>query len=162
VLRSGALAELRHAAGLVNNLSPSDWSRRSVIEAWTIGQVVAHLALFLSMYRLLLRGILSAHGSSVVAGIMGQVTDVIMPAAAPTFDVMNSVLPKVVCGLFPSEALVQHLLADVERTRRTLLRGRATDRTARACFEGGPYPPSFYVGVAVNELAIHAWASSRR
>jgi hypothetical protein len=79
---------------LVETLSLSEWSRRSAVEAWSIGDVVTHLDLFLIVYGRMFGAIAAGAGSTRVAKTLGWLTGSIMPTAAPVFNAVNGVIPK--------------------------------------------------------------------
>jgi uncharacterized protein (TIGR03083 family) len=156
-IKDGAIGELDHVVRLVQRLSPADWGRPSAVEAWTIGDVVVHLDLFVGIYSRMLGVILGGGGSSGLANAIGWLTGSVMPAAAPVFDSVNGALPKVVRRILAPAAMKRQFAAGARKTRESLMRTHAADYTRPVYYEGGPYPLSFYLAVIVNELAIHGW-----
>lgn len=156
-ITEGALAELEHLRWLVERLSPSDWSRPSAVEGWTIGQVVAHLDLFLAVYSRLLGTALSADASGGVAKTVGWLTESVVPSIGPIFHTVNGTLPTVMDRMLAPEVVTRQCTAGLRRTREFLL-AAGRDDDARPVHEApSSYPRSFYLAITVSELAIHGW-----
>jgi uncharacterized protein (TIGR03083 family) len=152
-----ALAELDHVSRVVESLAPKEWSRRSAVERWTVGDVVAHLDLFVGMYSRFLGNVLSGGGSSPMAKLIGWLTGSILPETAPVFDTINGAVPKVMNRLLAPDHIKRQFAAGARNTRDRLLHVTADDCVRPVFFEGGPYPLWFYLAIVVNELAIHCW-----
>jgi hypothetical protein len=156
-IRDGVLAELDHLTSLVEGLSPEDWSRPSAVRGWSVADVVAHLDVFIGMYGGFLSTVLAGRGSSTVARLIGLLIGSILPRVAPAFDAINGVIPKVVGGQLGPERVKRQFVVGAHRARQCVLRVCGDDYNRPVYFEGGPYPLSFYLGVVLNELAIHGW-----
>jgi Mycothiol maleylpyruvate isomerase N-terminal domain len=157
LVRIGALAELDHVRSLTGRLAPEDWNRRSAVEAWSIGEVVVHLDLFLATYSRFLERILNGHGSGTVAKTVGWISGSAIPAASPVFNAVNGALPRLVAALLPQHRVAETLAGGLANTRRQLQRTSAGDLSRPIYYEGGPYPLWFYLAIIMNELAMHAW-----
>jgi Mycothiol maleylpyruvate isomerase N-terminal domain len=96
-------------------------------------------------------------GSSSVARGIGWVAGSVMPSAAPLFDTMNAVIPKALGRVLSPQGVKAQFAAGARNTRRRLQQVGPDDYTRPVYFEGGPYPLAFYIGIIVNELAIHGW-----
>jgi uncharacterized protein (TIGR03083 family) len=153
----GAVAELEHVTRLVGHLSRRDWSRRSAVEAWTIGDVVAHLDLFLAMYRRMFGTIAAGAGSTRVAKSLGWLTGSMMPSAAPIFNAINGVIPRLMGRILSPDVVKQQFATNARKAREHFLELTPEDYFRPVYYEGGPYPFSFYLAIVINELAIHAW-----
>lgn len=156
-VRDGALAELEHLSGTIEHLSFSDWSQPSAVEGWTIGDVVAHLAVFLGLYNRLMGVVLYRGGSGSAATTIGRLTDTVMPASGPLFDRVYAAIPPMMNRLISPEVVKGQFAAGARKTRERLLRVGPEEDSRFDSVENGPYPLSFYLAIAVNELAIHGW-----
>src|ERR1051325_7076588 len=121
VIRDGAVSELDHLSRLIANLSPSEWTRPSAVGGWTIGEVAAHLDLFVGMYSRFLSIVLAGGGSSGIAKATGWLIGSIMPRAAPMFDAINGVVPKAMTRVFPPSAVKREFAAGAHKIRKHLL-----------------------------------------
>jgi hypothetical protein len=157
-IQNGALTELEHVRDVVQMLSPNDWSRPSSVTGWTVGEVVAHLDLFIGMYGRFLGIILAGGaGSSAIANLIGWFISSILPSAAPVFDGGNAAIPKVMDRLLRREQLKRQFSAGAQRARGWLLQIDSHDSSRAGEFQGSAYPLEFYLGIFVNELALHTW-----
>ena len=157
-IKNGALTELEHVSDVVQMLSPNDWSRPSAVAGWTVGEVVAHLDLFIGMYGRFLGIILAGGaGSSAITNLIGWLTSSVLPSAAPAFDAGNATIPKIMDRLLTREQLKRQFSAGAQRARERLLQIDSHDSSRAGDFQGGPYPLEFYLGIFVNELALHTW-----
>jgi mycothiol maleylpyruvate isomerase-like protein len=151
---------LDHVRSLIGGLAPEDWNRRSAVEAWSIGEAVVHLDLFLGTYSRFLERILNGHGSGIAAKTVGWISGSAIHAASPVFSAVNGSLPRLVAAVLPQHRITETLAAGLANTRRQLQRTSPGDLCRPIYYEGGPYPLWFYLAIIMNELAMHAWDSN--
>lgn len=156
-ITDAAILELEHLTRLLAGVSANDWSRPSAARGWTIGEVAAHLDLFVGLYGRFLGAVLAGGGSNGLAKVIGWVTGSVMPSATPVFDTINAVIPKALDRVLTPQAVKTQFAAGARNVRARLLQMGPDDFARPVYFEGGPYPLAFYVGIIVNELAMHAW-----
>lgn len=156
-IRHGALSELERLTKLIVNLAPAEWLLPSAVAGWTVGEVVAHLGLFLGIYNRLLARLLAGDPLARVVATLDRLALSTMPSATPIFHAVNGAIPKAVARLVPPEALQRGFMKGAGRTREVLLRAAADDDAGSARYNHRPNLLSFYLAVVVNELAIHGW-----
>jgi uncharacterized protein (TIGR03083 family) len=151
LIKASAIAELEHISRLVSAVSPDEWSRPSAVAAWTVGDVVAHLDLFIHLYDRFLGSVLMCEAWP--ARIPGWLAESKLVPVARIFDTVNGAIPRAVRRLLVRDAITGQLVAGAERLR-VRLQGLKPCPDSRSAPES---PHAFYLGEIVNELAIHAW-----
>src|SRR5947209_9275408 len=93
-VRSVALAELERSSAFVAGLSLDDCSRSSADSGWTIGDVVAHLALTLGLYGRLISAAGAGRTGKGLWKAMGQLSERVAPATSPALNSINRAIPR--------------------------------------------------------------------
>lgn len=156
-IRDGALGEVERFTRLVERLPRTDWARPSAAVGWTVGDVVAHLALVLGLSNRLLGTIRGGGGAGPVVQTLGRLSGTVLPAAGPIFDRVNSALPKVMNRVLAPEVVKQQVVAGAHQAQEHLTHLDPASYTRPIYLGARPYPLSFYLAALVNELALHGW-----
>jgi uncharacterized protein (TIGR03083 family) len=162
-VRDGALTELERLTKLIGNLAPADWLVPSAATGWSIGEVIAHLDLFLGLYHRLLGRLLAGDPwAGLVATTLDRLDLSAMPSTAPIFDAVNGAIPKAVARLMAPQVLQRWFVTGAGRTREVLLREAPDEYPGSGLSKGWANLLSFFLAIAVNELAIHDWDMESR
>jgi uncharacterized protein (TIGR03083 family) len=161
-IRNAVLTDLRTAGDFVQNLSAEDWKAQSAVGEWSVGDVVAHLNLALGAYSRLTDLVVSGRTGSGIFRKAGQLTKSVVPAAAPALNALNSAIPKLLDRALAPEVIKGQLVAGSRTLREKLERIGPGDYAKPVYYMGGPWPLSFFLAAADNELAIHLWDMQSR
>ncbi|HVA22930.1 MAG TPA: maleylpyruvate isomerase N-terminal domain-containing protein [Chloroflexota bacterium] len=156
-IRDGALLEMERLRNAVESLTVAEWQVPSAASGWTIGEVVAHLDLFLGIYHRLLARLLAGDRLARLATTVDRLALSALPSATPIFNTVNGAIPKALARSVSAEALQTRFVKSAARTGDVLLRLAPIDAAASANVTDGTNRLSFYVAIVVNELAIHGW-----
>ncbi|HLJ67590.1 MAG TPA: maleylpyruvate isomerase N-terminal domain-containing protein [Chloroflexota bacterium] len=152
-----AVDELARLTVFVQQLALEDWSKPSAVAAWTIGDVVAHLNLTLSLYTRLVGAVVSGKGAGSAWKAVSRLTAKAMPAGAPVFNTLNSAIPRVVGKALAPEVVRGQFEASARRFGEKLAQIGPSDYTRPVHYLGTPWPLSFFLAATVNEMAVHGW-----
>lgn len=161
-IREVALTELDRLEGIVRDLSLEDWKLKSAVEGWTIGDVVAHLDVGLTLYARLLEAVSGGAGAGKVWKAFGKFGEKVAPVAAPAFNAVNTAIPRIMERTLAPEVLKGRFEASARKVRGQLDRLESADYTRPVYYIGGPYPLSFFMAMMVNEIAVHGWDIASR
>lgn len=156
-VREVALSELDRLEGIVRDLSLDDWKLKSAAEGWTIGDVVAHLDVGLSLYARLLEAVSGGAGAGKVWKAFGKFGEKVAPMAGPAFNAVNTAIPRIIERALAPEVVKGRFEASARKVREQLNRLESADYTRPVYYIGGPYPLSFFMALMVNEMAVHGW-----
>ena len=156
-IRNAVLTDLRTAGDFVQELSAEDWKAPSAVGEWSVGDVVAHLNLALGVYSRLTDLVVSGRTGSGILRKAGQLSKSVVPAAAPALNALNSAIPKLLDRALAPEVIKGQFVAGSRTLREKLDRIGPGDYAKPVYYMGGPWPLSFFLAAADNELAIHLW-----
>jgi uncharacterized protein (TIGR03083 family) len=156
-IRQVALNELDRVEGIVKDLSLDEWKLKSAVEGWTIGDVVAHLDVGLTLYARLLEAVSGGAGAGTVWKAFGKFGEKVAPMAGPAFNAVNTAIPRIIEGMLSPEVVKGRFEAGARKVRTQLDRLDSVDYTRPVYYIGGPYPLSFFMALMVNEIVIHGW-----
>lgn len=161
-IRTAALAELERLGSIVQGLSLDDWSKRSAVTEWSLGDVVAHINLALGLYARLLDSVIAGKGAGGAWKTFGRITKRMAPVAGPAFNAINNAIPRVIDRALSPEVIKAQFVTSSRTVRDKLDRVGPNDYSRPVYYMGGPWPLSFFLGAMVNELAIHGWDIASR
>lgn len=156
-IRDVALIELDKLEALVKGLSLDDWKQPSAVKGWTIGDVVAHLDLVLTLYTRLLGAVSGGAGAGKIWKAFGKLSEKAGPVASPAFNALNTAIPRIIERALAPEVVKGRFEASARNVRGELDGLDSGDYTRPVYYVGGPYPLSFFMAVMVNEIAVHGW-----
>lgn len=161
-IRNAVLTDLQTAGDFVQRLSAEDWKIASAVPGWTLGDVVAHLNLGLSVYSRLTDLVVAGKTGSGLLRKAGQLSKNVIPVAAPALNALNSAIPKMLDRALAPEVIKGQFVAGSRSLRDRLERIVPGDYVKPVYYMGGPWPLSFFLAAADNELAIHLWDMQSR
>jgi uncharacterized protein (TIGR03083 family) len=161
-IRNAVLTDLQTAGDFVQSLNPEAWKQASAVPGWSIGDVVAHLNLALGAYSRLTDLVVSGKTGSGLLRKAGQLSKNVVPMAAPAFNALNSAIPKMLDRALAPEVIKGQFAAGSRSLRERLERIIPGDYVKPVYYMGGPWPLSFFLAAADNELAIHLWDMQSR
>jgi uncharacterized protein (TIGR03083 family) len=161
-IRNAVLADLRMSGDFIQGLGVEDWKQPSAVAGWTIGDVVAHLNLAVGLYSRLIDLVVAGRTGSGILRKVGQLSKSVVPVAAPAFNAINSAIPKMLDRALAPEVIKGQFVAGSRSLRGKLDRIGPGDYTKPVYYMGGPWPLSFFLAAADNELAIHLWDMQSR
>lgn len=161
-IRNAVLADLLTAGDFIQRLSAEDWKQPSAVSGWTIGDVVAHLNLSLGVYSRLTDLVVAGKTGSGILRKAGQLSKSVVPVAAPALNAINSAIPKMLDRALAPEVIKGQFVAGSRSLRERLDRIVPGDYVKPVYYMGGPWPLSFFLAAADNELAIHLWDMQSR
>lgn len=156
-IREVALTELDRLEGVVTGVTLEQWKLPSAATGWTIGDVVAHLDLGLTLYARLLEAVSGGAGAGRVWKAFGKVGEKVAPMAGPAFNAVNTAIPRIMERALAPEVVRGRFEASARKVRTQLDRLGSGDYTRPVYYIGGPYPLSFFMALMVNEIAVHGW-----
>jgi uncharacterized protein (TIGR03083 family) len=161
-IRNAVLTDLRTAGDFIQSISPEQWKQPSAVAGWTVGDVVAHLNLAVGLYSRLTDLVVSGRTGSGLLRKVGQLSKNIVPAAAPAFNAINNAIPKMLDRALAPEVIKGQFTAGSRSLREKIDRIGPGDYAKPVYYMGGPWPLSFFLAAADNELAIHLWDMQSR
>ena len=161
-IRQAVVADLQRAGDFVQALSPDDWKTPSAVAEWSVGDVVAHLNLALSVYSRVTDLVVSGRTGSGLLRKAGQLSKNVIPVAAPAFNALNSAIPRVLDRALAPEVIKGQFAAGSRTLREKLERIGVGDYAKPVYYMGERWPLSFFLAAADNEVAIHLWDMESR
>ena len=156
-IRTVALAELDRTDAFVRSVSLQDWTKSSASAEWSIGDVVAHLALTLGLYGRLLDAALSGRSAGGLWKAVGQVGKRVAPAASPALNRLNKAVPRLMDRALAPEVIKGQFSAGARSLRGKIERVGSGDYMRPVYYLGAPWPLSFFLASVVDELGLHGW-----
>jgi uncharacterized protein (TIGR03083 family) len=161
-IRTAVLSDLQSIEQFVQRLTLDDWKTPSAVSEWTVGDVVTHLNLALSLYGRITDLVVAGRTGSGLLRKAGQFSKNVVPAAAPALNALNSAIPKVLDRALSPEVLKGQFAASARSLRDKVERIGPGDYPKPVYYMGGPWPLSFFLAAVDNELAIHGWDMASR
>lgn len=161
-IRNAVLADLQNAGDFIGTLGAEDWKRPSAVTQWTVGDVVAHLNVAMSLYSRLTDLVVAGRTGSGLLRKVGQFSKNVVPVAAPALNAINSAIPKVLDRALAPEVIKGQFAAGSRSLRERLERIGPGDYVKPVYYMGGPWPLSFFLAAVDNELAVHLWDMESR
>lgn len=161
-IRQAVLADLQTSGDFIQGLDAEAWKQPSAVTGWTLGDVVAHLNLAVGVYSRLTDLVVAGRTGSGILRKAGQLSKSVVPIAAPAFNAINSAIPKMLDRALAPEVIKGQFVAGSRSLRDKLDRIGPADYTKPVYYMGGPWPLSFFLAAADNELAIHLWDMQSR
>jgi uncharacterized protein (TIGR03083 family) len=156
-IRNAVLIDLRTAGDFIQSLSLEQWQQPSAVAGWTVGDVVAHLNLAVGLYSRLTDLVVAGRTGSGLLRKAGQFSKSVVPVAAPALNALNNAIPKILDRALAPEVIKGQFTAGSRSLREKLDRIGPGDYAKPVYYMGGPWPLSFFLAAADNELAIHLW-----
>jgi uncharacterized protein (TIGR03083 family) len=156
-IRLAVIAELDRVAKIVAGLNLEDWKRTSAVQEWTVGDIVAHLNLVMSVYKLVLKAVHSGKGAGPVWKTLGEYSKKFVPRAAPALNSINHAVPHMIERALSPEIVKGQFATGARTLRDALTQIESTDYSRPVYYMGRPWPLWYFLTVVINELAIHGW-----
>ncbi len=138
----------RRLGGYLSGLDPQGWSQDSACEGWKVGDVVAHLTVAGESWC-----------GSLTRALEGNAEPPPGQSFLPQGELGSQVIGQAAIDRYRQSGteLLQEYLATCERLSEVMSTLRAGDWDRPCYHRRGPMPVRDFVGVRVQEVALHSW-----